>query len=89
MIRYNSIKNIFILKDSETRQVIKKFKSAQRLFNYLGGKVYADNIECKYYGTFLKVLGNYSWSKEGDMEIISLNGEKNRYKLFLKKELRS
>ena len=88
MIRYGTVKNTFVLKDPSTDQVIQEFRSAQKLFEYLGGHVYASDVECKYYGTFVKVLGDHDWRGSGEMELTSQNGKKKAFKLLLKKELR-
>ncbi len=88
MIRYGAVKNTFVLKDFSTDQVIQEFRSAQKLFEFLGGRVYASDVECKYYGTFVKVLGDHDWRLSGEMELTSQNGKKKTFKLLLKKELR-
>ena len=88
MIRYGAVRNTFILKDYKSGQTIEEFKSAQKLFSFLGGRVFASDTECKYYGTFVKVLGEYNWRNKDEMNILIKNGTSHNYKLVLRKELR-
>jgi len=85
MLRHSSVKSTFILIDSETKEPIGQYKSAQKVFEHLGKCITTSGKVYRNYGAFVKLMGAFNWKKKHQMPL-STCGTKISYKLVYRKE---